>query len=616
MAPPPRRALHDRTSYAIAPTPPSPSRYNSASPSLSPPSSNSTSASSSTELATPPAASRPRTRKQYPESIGRVPLHRRGTSKTYERLEDLLREAGYKETRIFTPEADRKREDDGPTVGAQVVGFLSSLVPSRSSSLRREDEPTPTPRYSPPASPSLNRTPRPSVSHAGRNSTSQRPVARRDSDATNILSPKHGTVDFRTQQQAHAQSQSVAYPRRTSNAGSVLSPRKSTTDFQQQQQQHQTRESVASMPPLPLHQPTPPRPVNRYYQHHPSASRSSAQDGQMSPPPLPRTNIHHPTPTRASTYLRHMTSYERPQSTPPTSSYARMTDDAEDESILSPTVTHPRMPTNWMENVKRAKEYFAASPSASTTHLPTISGSPPKRHQPLKRSVSVKTRGRLSDRTNAVPPLLTTRLKTGRAKRSESQVSVSRVVCRSRGSSPVRTGKGKAREADLNLHGQLELPNDLDFDERSRFVRGWGTSSQLLSPPTRRDVDLDSSSDISSEGEEEITLARILVPSGLKHPPAMERSRSVRSLRRCLELDGQAHEIIPPVPPLPHTASTPGIASSGRWSVSLSWGRARAEDETRRAAQSAGEEHDDQDDAYAWRSVNKRRRGGLPSWGS
>ena len=81
--------------------------------------------------------------------MGRVPLHRRGTSKTYERLEDLLREAGYKETRIFTPEAERKRkgkrgeddEDDDDTtiveekrasvmkdgVGA-VMGFLAGLV--------------------------------------------------------------------------------------------------------------------------------------------------------------------------------------------------------------------------------------------------------------------------------------------------------------------------------------------------------------------------------------------------------------------------------------------------------------------------------------------------------
>lgn len=54
-----------------------------------------------------------RGRKAYPASLAlddknrHVPLHRRGKSKTFERLEDLLREAGYKETRVFTPEAER-----------------------------------------------------------------------------------------------------------------------------------------------------------------------------------------------------------------------------------------------------------------------------------------------------------------------------------------------------------------------------------------------------------------------------------------------------------------------------------------------------------------------------
>lgn len=58
----------------------------------------------------------PRGRSRYPSSLApdgpRVPLHRRGTSNTYERLEDLLKEAGYKETRIFTPETDRNREHE------------------------------------------------------------------------------------------------------------------------------------------------------------------------------------------------------------------------------------------------------------------------------------------------------------------------------------------------------------------------------------------------------------------------------------------------------------------------------------------------------------------------
>lgn len=76
----------------------------------------------------------------------RVPLHRRGKSRTYERLEDLLREAGYAETRIFTPEAERleaqaerkekDRRDRGARLGATtrsenaggIMSFLAGLV--------------------------------------------------------------------------------------------------------------------------------------------------------------------------------------------------------------------------------------------------------------------------------------------------------------------------------------------------------------------------------------------------------------------------------------------------------------------------------------------------------
>ena len=85
----------------------------------------------------------------YPSHLtkdeSRVPLHRRGTSRTYERLEDLLREAGYKETRVFTPETERleaeaeerkKRERERRTSGSgnlkamgSMVNFLSHLVP-------------------------------------------------------------------------------------------------------------------------------------------------------------------------------------------------------------------------------------------------------------------------------------------------------------------------------------------------------------------------------------------------------------------------------------------------------------------------------------------------------
>ena len=66
---------------------------------------------------------------------GRVPLHRRGTSRTYETLEDLLKEAGYKETRIYTPETDRTgRDENGRRSGVgAVVDFISGFIPGTNS---------------------------------------------------------------------------------------------------------------------------------------------------------------------------------------------------------------------------------------------------------------------------------------------------------------------------------------------------------------------------------------------------------------------------------------------------------------------------------------------------
>lgn len=82
--------------------------------------------------------------------FGRVPLHRRGTSRTYERLEDLLKEAGYKETKILTPETERtESRGEGERGSARsgmgaVVDFISGLMPSSSS--HSDMTPSPTPR--------------------------------------------------------------------------------------------------------------------------------------------------------------------------------------------------------------------------------------------------------------------------------------------------------------------------------------------------------------------------------------------------------------------------------------------------------------------------------------
>lgn len=111
----------------------------------------------STSLRTPQ-----RGRSAYPAHLARtaegprVPLHRRGTSQKLECFEDLLREAGFKETRVFTPEveraeaaaearrkqADARKEKRGTWLekkgAAGLVDFLSGLV-SWSDSEERKD---------------------------------------------------------------------------------------------------------------------------------------------------------------------------------------------------------------------------------------------------------------------------------------------------------------------------------------------------------------------------------------------------------------------------------------------------------------------------------------------
>ncbi|TFK49456.1 hypothetical protein OE88DRAFT_1727204 [Heliocybe sulcata] len=76
---------------------------------------------------------------RYPSELSRnprtrVPLQTR--TDTYERLEDLLREAGYKETRVFTPEAERYEEEGeserrGSMSMGAVVDFITGLMGTR-----------------------------------------------------------------------------------------------------------------------------------------------------------------------------------------------------------------------------------------------------------------------------------------------------------------------------------------------------------------------------------------------------------------------------------------------------------------------------------------------------
>ena len=122
---------------------------------------------------------------RYPAALskrepGRVPLHRRGPSRTLECLEDLLRENGYKETRVFTPESERfdtrtGEHDRQPTWRFREL--LSGWLPGATASEPASDnEDTPAPRKSRrPVTPT-----RPSAYHSTPNSplNKKRPLGR------------------------------------------------------------------------------------------------------------------------------------------------------------------------------------------------------------------------------------------------------------------------------------------------------------------------------------------------------------------------------------------------------------------------------------------------------
>ncbi|KAJ3561673.1 hypothetical protein NP233_g10049 [Leucocoprinus birnbaumii] len=433
-------------------SPPSPA---ASSPSLTQSASNSS--SSPPQPSTPPKQPRPR----YPD-LGRVPLHRRGTSQTYERLEDLLREAGYKETRIFTPESDkagiggRGRDEDEDAdedpkkrlgVGAAVVGFLTGLVtgggsgsdhPEQRSQISRNQSPLRREASEP-------HTPPPMVSSA---------------ESLNDPTPKA----YRRQQYSRP-----------------------TTPSAHHHQYHHHHHQPPQLQHLSAAQ--------RHLQHQ--ASRSSIHTAAAATVNLNQgTNvnvnasaIHQPRPSRAGTYLRHIVPPEphpRPNSTP----IVHQADSSD---------TEPSLPRNWLDNVARAILFGVASTGASTTATTTPPPPSSSHQRPLRAtrsSLSQTTiarggkpntrRSGLSDQTNTIPPLpsldhlappaLFTRLERGRASCSQS-VLKAQVVCRSapasRASSTVRSGDGERR---------VSSRRHMKEDSEPRTSRG----RQYLTPATKK----------------------------------------------------------------------------------------------------------------------------------
>ncbi|KAF5380148.1 hypothetical protein D9615_006102 [Tricholomella constricta] len=465
-------------------TPPSPTIT---SPSLTQSTSNSNSTStpstSPPQPTTPPRSSRSRTR--YPD-LGRVPLHRRGTSKTYERLEDLLREAGYKETRVFTPEGERgegsaqqdtQSSDQGGGVKNSVgafVGFLAGLMPNATASRSTSSlglKPDEGRAYSPPVSPLAQRQ-------------SQKQKERQETvSLSESHSPSYMTSSIESLEPTPRANR--RRPPSRSRSHTPLPPPSIYSHSQSSQQDLQRPKHLlvhratdqysytsSRRPPIQSHT------SQTSLLHHSSNNMSS----------LSHPHIAQPQPSRAGAYLRHMASApnmpKRPKSTPTHNKQRRKTlflNDSDTDS-KNDYDAGPPLPPTWLESVARAVLFggmaaYIGGPSIVDPPPPLQPQSPvarPKTLRSTRSSISqisshqrtkhlsrphASPRSGLWDRTNKgkglsvssvggllAPPQLFAQIERGRAGTSASEVSRIRVVCRSaptsRASSVVRGGGG------------------------------------------------------------------------------------------------------------------------------------------------------------------------------
>lgn len=562
-----------------------------------------------------------RGRSLYPTS--RVPLHRRGTSNTYERLEDLLREAGYKETRVFTPESERHKvaadthaNSVRGGVGA-VVGFLAGLV-SRNSSLVREVKSQEEP-VSPPAPPEEQREWSQPPSPLAQVRQSKTPQAS-SSTSLHISAYSFNTSQESLRKHSHFHA--------TSNDHTRPRPRKllAEENVEDNPTQHHTILPSRSSRALP-HQ-------SHAHLHHRMRNQTSFNSPITEAP-------------KAHAYLRHMASApniqpltKRPSSNVSLrshrpsyrhlhSSHRAVLLSADDIIETDDVPQPPPLPRNWMESVAKALLSGVTSDAASI--------------RTARKASSALTEATNMPREPRRPPLLCAQVREQRARTSQGTVSRTSVMCRSapasRAGSRVRRsaeedkvsrnkhddegrrkgkreeetrkkGKGKGRESDVVPSlARTRVEND-EWGMR-RYLKPTG-HDDVRQETSSSDGDLDDDED--EEGE--LDLERLLVPA--------RRQASIRSLRKHLH------------PASATSARTTSPSGSGRLSPFTpsarlrdwpadTWGTGRE----RRWV--VGEEDDDEGDGYGngafsgsemgtgTRAGMKRRRG-LPGtwaqWGS
>ncbi|KAL4078147.1 hypothetical protein V8B97DRAFT_1218022 [Scleroderma yunnanense] len=631
-------------SQNVAPQPSLSSERVSESPSLRPKSlSNEMNTGGSSTPITPP---RGRPMSRYPESLGRVPLHRRGTSRTYECLEDLLREAGYKETRIFTPEAERtagsSAEKRGGRLGTgvrggvdAVIGFLSGLVSRSSSPVREATTPgDATAAFS-------QETARPTCSSP----PSPLPQVRQLNGPTKISKLSSSASVSKYSHNASSESLHITVQRM--RVSSALVPADTSCTPFSTKPAHNVVHSHQSLRGHP-HLPHPPVPQQRlpFHRQPSKLSKSDVPNAHANLRHMASApNIHHLNKRLSSSGISLRSQQPLPQSvrqpnreTQRSCLVVDLNDHHADyEYKREANNQDPQMPLarNWLESVTRGI-------------LPGVGTAINSDTASTKTVATQKTNSALSDRSqprgrqsNRKPSLLSPQIQHQKARICEGQVHCARVLCRSaptsRASSMVRTnvveGKtqpqsnksnrpAKSREGHPSLRGWRAKgkPKDTDIvpclaktlvenDEwGNRYLDEWGMDTHGDELSSDGDDDEDDDDD-----DDEVGLDRLLVPA--------RRQQSIQSLRRHLHR--------PRSEAASNAALVPNSGRPSPFGTALPRGRNRRD--WRNGSWGTSQEHewisgqgDDGEEGYAYvftsskfgsTGKNNRRRQGLPgSW--
>ncbi|KAG6836855.1 hypothetical protein H0H93_002296 [Arthromyces matolae] len=380
----------------------------------------------------------------------RVPLHRRGTSKTYERLEDLLKEAGYKETRVFTPEADRVQPKHDTGNAGAFVGFISGLIPNRSTSSLVSISPSPSRSSLSQRSLILS-----STHHLPKSTQNIRP---------NSPSPISGPSYQHIAQQSH-HSRAGAYLRHIASAPNMKKKRPPTKSMLTDDSESDSQTTKNHIPPLP----------DSWIK---SVARAVLVGGIGAYIGGPNNDDPSPTPTNKT--LRPTRSSLSQASAHPKSSKRTNTDYTRKPSFAPPELFtriergRSRLSTG---EVRKSSVVCRSAPASRASSLVRGLNEDPREKRDWERQQGTNTRaarrGRPTERDRQLPSLANTQLEGDKWLKPKKSSNIK--------------GKGKGTEA------------------KSRYLAGWG-----MDPESSEDS---GEGRISSSEEEdgELNLARILV---------------------------------------------------------------------------------------------------------